>query len=86
MSVKTIHRLKCIEYFSTEQPNARLYRSNILRIVNMVFEVDKYHIRSNTLTRRVRANTLLSRRIQPSTHSSPILAICTSVEVLKNEV
>ena len=51
----------------------------------MVFEVDKYHNWSSTLTRRFRANTLFSRRIQPSTHSSPIPAIWPSVEVLKNE-
>ena len=39
-------------------------RSNVLRIVNMVFEVDKYHNWSNTLTWRVRANTLFLRQIQ----------------------
>ena len=62
------------------------YWSNILRIVNMVFEVDKYHNWSNTLTRQVRVNTLFFRQIQPSTHSSSFLAICAIVEVLNNEV
>ena len=65
---------------------ASFYRSNILRIVNMVFEVKKYHNWSNILTRQVRTNTLFLRQIQPSTHFSPIPAIWPSVEVLKNEV
>ena len=53
------------------------YRANLLKIVDIVFEVDKYHSWSNTLTHRVRANTLFSGWIQPSTHSR--------VEALKNE-
>ena len=61
------------------------YRTNLLKIVDMVFEVDKYHSWSNTLTHQVGPNTLISGRIQPSTHSSPILATCASVEALKNE-
>ena len=49
------------------------YWGKILRIVNMVFEVDKYHNWSNNLTRWVRANTLFLRQIQPSSHTSTIL-------------
>ena len=72
ISDKTIYLHKCSWLTS-------FYCGNILRIVNMVFE-------SNILTNRVRANTLFSRRIQPSTHSSPIPAIWPSVEVLNNGV
>ena len=65
------------------------YRSNILRIVNMVFEVDKYMYRnwSNTLPRLVKGNTLFFAS-DPTKYpfQSYSCNMRKSVEVLKNEV
>ena len=65
ISDKTIHGHKCIGY--SQLSNQMLlvnefacifYRTNLLKIVDTVFEVDKFHSWSDTLTHRVGANTL----------------------------
>ena len=49
ISDETIHWHKCVAYSKQVNKFAWIFhRSNILRIVNMVFEVDKYHNWSNT--------------------------------------
>ena len=82
---KVIHAHNFIEYTSIKTQNSPdidfaciFYRSNIVKLVNMVFEVNKYHSLSNTLTSWVGANTLFLVCIQPSTHSSPNLAARTT--------
>ena len=84
ISDKTIYWHICIDRVFLKQITKcswlkSFYRSNTFRIVNMVFEVDKCHDWSNSLTRWVRANTLFSRRNQPSTHASHIPAIWPNV-------